>query len=467
MRFAQLRIAEAFAVSKDAGVKSLKGSDRATLKKLQSMVEDAIAVSMFACLRYECCPFIESLGVSVARASEKTVVSTQMLTAESPILPLRGAGVRHGKLVESLINHCAAVSPLLEGINNGLKGTLSVQDSQKCLEAWYAWCKQMKEISADVCKAACSNEKHKNESTGVPTAITETSKTLELFLGGKVISEAVEVSAVCVKFAIDKLLCQQPAPLGQEDLSGFQNSWEASTRLSSVMGEKGAVIRQGLQVIYIMVESYKCFQAEEAKQREDADEEESAAAIAARAKAVGIVKKGYEDIGGEDGLNQRLQALLGLVSGHATQKDFLPGEERTKFLEDCKAYCKTSLGSVNAYVGELQVEFKEAADTIWGSFPDLTLPQQCTFCEDLENLVTVCLGDVHSLITDAGLKNAVVETSASLEELKQRVEEAARGLGVVDTTLFPEIVSVRQQCKDCLTWLPPGSHRLWTVDSRL
>lgn len=427
---------------KDDGTKALKGNDRAGLKKLQASIDSAVGVSLLLCLHTECAPFIESLGRSIANRSPTTIVSANLLADEACILHLRDVG-KHSNLVKKAVDCFNSLSQVLEKINKGLRGDLSTSDSQKCFEEWMKWCSAMHPIIEET-SALCDKRP-----SDLVEVITHTSITLKDFLCGKVHTEAFDLAVKCIAFVakhVVPLACSK-TPLEPDPVAVFNKNMNDCARLSTVITDKGASIRDGLKVLQVLVQGHYC--AVKAGNGENEEEERSEAEV----KAVGEVHAALRALGEwrlKPTLEAFLQALEGPSQGEGTET--MNKETSEVFLKEAEAFGQSLRQFTGVFLADLQQSFKEELDDITGQWPDLSLPTECIVCEDLETLHTT-LDFVQSIVKNKELNTKVVTTSTSLEQLKAKVEQHAAHLGMQADELFADLKTVDLKWKECLAWL--------------
>ena len=233
----------------DPECKSVKGSDREQIKKLQTQLDDAVWVAMVAFISQCMVPYMSR---AASKIESKEVPDEKLFDLQEGLclLSLPESGHAYTKLLSSVKEAGEKLHAQVEEFGKALAGNLPVAETQLLIENFGSWGQEFKQL----CEGAFPNcEFMEND---LDTILGIMTKAVNSVLGGQVNSEATSCVLACCKFVRDVLFSEGDRRVLEKDLvSSFKQDIVKSYRMSSVMGEEGACIRRGLNSLEIMVES--------------------------------------------------------------------------------------------------------------------------------------------------------------------------------------------------------------------
>ena len=236
-------LAAAFATSSDALTKALKGGDQVMLAHLQQLVQTAVPVAIHAFVALDLVPFMSTL---VSGAKSNSLPEPQALLDTMSCINCVKDTVA-ASTVRELCDFSVHVSTMIKDLRAASAGELSADESQTSLQKWQQVsgrvlshlksCKDLPQFTAKLCGL-------------LKEPISQLTDAVTGVLQGRVDREAGGHVGSCITMARKAAAHTE---LSAEDMTNFNKCLEQANLMTSVMGQQGKHIRDGLAVLKVAV----------------------------------------------------------------------------------------------------------------------------------------------------------------------------------------------------------------------
>lgn len=428
-----------------AGAKALRGADKESCNDLALMVNHAAGVVVKACVEFEIIPFFRELDKCLSPSAHEGLVSlpAEMLRKESCILHMQAAV--DNKIMAPLNNFCKFYGGFVTQLGDAMAEKLEAAAAQKAL---LEWDQHMSSFLSSVQTACLDHDALSGFAKGLSERVAST-------LQGQVNKETHTHALKCIDFLkrahgeiSSKAKEKDPVPFSSEEVGQFETHLRKARELSSVLGDAGTTIRNGLLVVEGLVGFFVTFVT---------DGKASAAKEAKLSKQdcnilslyLGFLK---EEDGSPGSTPRKVINMMDLIQGRdqddAASKDAdfakLVTEIWTITSEESKTVMKDIVDDLDE---ELKAEVKKHQE--WS----LAIPPELSAVTSLQGVLD--FKEKILEIFNLEQSNRIADSAVVLEKWLSKAKGVAKKLKVEISFVVDE-ASGQSAWRNCLLWMPLG-----------
>ena len=411
-----------------AGAKMLKGADKEIFNDLSVRVGDAGKVAVKACISFNIIPFLSSLLGSITDADDGAcVMPRNALENDACIFHMKGAV--NSKVMEALNAFHRFVPGFVPKLELALGGGLEATASRAALLDWE---KQAAELLQNL-KECCVDPKQLEET------VEKVTQAIADVLQGRVKEELATKLGRCLAY-VDMVNHEIEAgdnakPLPKEEGPVFEELLRECRALSSVLGDVGAKVREGLLVVEAGVGFYMAFCQEGPAAETEKLRKQDFHIMSLFLQIQREQEKGKDVATPEDSVMGMIQLVR---CPGIDQQDFFKGKIGRVYSE--------TLDQCMKVVGTIQNDLREEIGSLRENSSNLTLPAEILNVSKLEDVF-----EMKELILEKfGLEvsNQVADCAVGLEKALKTLNSTAKKLRVE-----PEWLCDEARCFYCLAHL--------------
>ena len=324
LMYLSLRIVDVQKLISTKEAKQLKGADKEKVSNLSESVTYAVNLALECSVAFEVVPYLNNIIVALKASSKMPVIFSNC----SPTLHLRDKafGSQMFKYLETRDKLHANISKLDD------LSTLTAVDSQKILVQWDADSRALLSLFPET---APDNSTHEPFYMKLRASVAETGSTLTSCLQGNVHSET-HIKIVDIIGTVGTIL-QSEALLeaGKEDTTAkvcidkFGTTVESCDRLTSVLGDEGQKVRNGVKVLEaVVLSAYNFRSATDPEKRDSVEKLVDLAELA----AIKVCRRVFNEKRRETSVNE-LSTLFKMVSSRLSPDSALVENGSVNFLD--------------------------------------------------------------------------------------------------------------------------------------
>ena len=413
--FFKLRIVDVQSLLATKEAKQLKGADKEKVSNLSESMTYAVSLALESSVILEFLPYLKQIVVALKGKSKMPVIFSNC----SPTLNLRekSFGTQMFKYLETCDTLHANISKLDD------LDKLTAVDSQKVLVQWEADSRALLSLFPE---SAPDNSETEPYYMRLRTGIEETGSILTSSLQGNVHSEThlkiVEIIGTVGTILKSEALLEG----GQEDttpnvcIDKFGATIENCDRLTSVLGDEGLKVRNGLKVLEaVALSAYNFRSATDPAKRDSIDKLVDLAELT----AIKLCRRVFSAARRETSVNE-LSALFKMVSSMLSQESTLVEKDSIDFLD--RMMTKSQMCSQR-----LATSLTEAFTSASSRFTfDLDMPEEVQNVSDMTDLVKPEMLKTIKQTFTTDKTQAVVSLAVELEAIEAGLATIEKETGV-------------------------------------
>ena len=421
-------------------VKQLKGGDKTKVTNLQVAAEKGVLEVVRLTVLNEVVPFLNTMKNEVDSGSNFTEIQKVSLLGESACI-LQVQNTFHKTVVKPLVETCHAVQQLTHTF--ATSGSFTAEESQTSLQKWYDLSKTMlKPFKADT-----------EEFNALDLAIKSCSNALSEYFGSNVHQTAFAHLKECLIFTTKFIANESQEGL---DVEKFKTEIDQCRRLTSVMGESGKCIREGIRMIDNVV-TVGLAMGKVAKPTADDDPSLFIRDPAALLDAISVTMKSFSG-GTRESAISSFASMVTSTKSNLSRMDALHDVDFEKMQADLTSYLDGKVSSIREEIKLIGERLGKAMEVVTSRNINCTLPDLIVNVSDMEAIHTE---EMTACITETfgdDITKAVLEGACQLEKIEECVVQVKAASGIsVDEEIFDQFGKCVSMRREFLTYLQPRS----------
>ena len=432
------RIAKAHSVATGKEVKQLKGGDKTKVTNLQVAAEKGVLDVVRLTVKNEVVPFLDMMKREVESGANFVQVQNAALLGESACI-LQVQNTVHVTLVKSLIEACNAMQKLAHSF--ATSGSFTAEESQTSLQKWF-------DLSKSLLKLFMEDTE---EFQTLDPAIRSCSGALSEYFGSNVHQTAFAHLKDCLIFASNFIANESQEGL---DFEKFNTDLDQCRRLTSVMGENGKSIRQGLA----MLDNVVTVGVALGKVAKPSADDDQSLFIRDPETVLNAMSAAMTAFSGDNrnAVISSFASMLTMTKSKLSRMEELKDLDFEKMEADLTSYLDGKVSLVQDEISLIGEKLGKAFEVVTSGGIDCSLPDVIVNIADMQAIQTEEMTECMEMTFADHRTKAVLEGACQLEKIEDCVSQVKAASGIVkDEEIFDQFGKCVALRRDFLTYLRP------------